>query len=82
MYMCHVHVKDSTYRLRHHLYLIGSKQLVHLWEICEKHLDKDSVMVEKLRDEYIKFICCTKNRKEVFADEKPMKEQDLFTLVK
>ena len=82
MYMCRLHVKDSIHRLRHHLYLIGLKQLVHLWEICEKHLNKDSVMVEKPRDEYIKSICCTKNHKKVFADEKPMKEQDLFTLVK
>ena len=46
-------------------------------------LDKDSVRVQKLHDEYMEFICCITNHKKiVFADEKPMKEQDLFTLVR
>ena len=45
--------------------------------------DKESPRVQKLRDEYMDFIKCVQNhRKIVFADEKPMKEQDLFSLVR
>ena len=44
---------------------------------------KDSPRVKYLRTTYLRFICNIRNHKNlVFADEKPMKEQDIYSLVR
>ena len=45
--------------------------------------DKDSPRVQQLRTDYLKFICHIKrHRRIVFADEKPMKDKDIYALVR